>query len=330
MAMWMVRAGQGGYLAERFLEEGIVGLGWAAIGDPNSYSSKSDMLAAAEAAYTDKSASEAAAGAHQLWRFRSEVKEGDELITYDPAARLYYAGMISGPAVFVDDVIEEKKYRRAVAWRKRAVARDDLSGDARNRLGSSLTLFAVPASVAAELRALLDDEPVALAKASIDDEAAPDPFVRVFEEAGQRIGDAIARLDWRDMQALVAALLRARGYKTEISPDGPDRGRDIVASPDGFGFEQPRIVVEVKHRQGEKIDAAALRSFLGGRHKDDRGLYVSTGGFTRDAQYQADRSTIPVKLMAADDLARAIAENYERFDPEGRALLPLRRLYWPA
>jgi predicted Mrr-cat superfamily restriction endonuclease len=44
------------------------------------------------------------------------------------------------------------------------------------------------------------------------------------------------------MQELVAGILRAMGYKTLVSPAGADRGKDIIASPDGFGFEPPRIV----------------------------------------------------------------------------------------
>ncbi len=84
------------------------------------------------------------------------------------------------------------------------------------------------------------------------------------------------------MQDLVAGILRAMGYKTLVSPAGADRGKDIIASPDGFGFEPPRIVVEVKHRNA-RMGSSEIRSFLGGRHKDDRGLYVSTGGFTKEA-----------------------------------------------
>jgi restriction system protein len=72
------------------------------------------------------------------------------------------------------------------------------------------------------------------------------------------------------------------GYKTLVSPAGADRGSDIIASPGGFGFEPPRIVIEVKHRTA-RMGSNDIRSFLGGRHKDDRGLYVSTGGFTKDA-----------------------------------------------
>jgi restriction system protein len=131
------------------------------------------------------------------------------------------------------------------------------------------------------------------------------------------------------MQELVAGLLRAMGYKTRISPSGPDRGKDIVASPDGFGFESPRIVVEVKHRTGSSMGSQEVRSFLGGRHKDDKGLYVSTGGFSRDARYEAERSSIPLTLMDLDDLVRAILEHYERMDADLQRLVPLRKIYWP-
>ena len=135
-------------------------------------------------------------------------------------------------------------------------------------------------------------------------------------------------MEWHQLQELVAALLRALGYRTKVSPQGADRGKDIFASPDGFGFELPRIVVEVKHRRGQTMGAPEVRSFLGGRHKDDRGLYVSTGGFTREAYYEAERASIPVTLMTLDDLARAIMDNYEEFDTLGRSLVPLTRVYW--
>lgn len=72
-----------------------------------------------------------------------------------------------------------------------------------------------------------------------------------------------------------------------------------------------------------------IRSFLGGRHKDDKGLYVSTGGFSKDARYEAERASIPLSLMDIDELVAALIDNYEALDDETRQLLPLRRLYWP-
>jgi len=56
---------------------------------------------------------------------------------------------------------------------------------------------------------------------------------------------------------------------------------------------------------------------------------MSTGGFTKDAHYEAERSSIPLTLMDLDELTAAITDHYEKMDPEARALLPLTRIYWP-
>jgi restriction system protein len=77
------------------------------------------------------------------------------------------------------------------------------------------------------------------------------------------------------------------------------------------------------------MGAAAIRSFLGGRHPDDKGLYVSTGGFSKDAYYEAERASIPMTLMTLDDLVEALIANYENIDIEAQRLVPLKRVYWP-
>lgn len=150
----------------------------------------------------------------------------------------------------------------------------------------------------------------------------------IIAQALEFIKDKISKLDWEEMQELVAGLLRAMGYKTLVSARGPDRGKDIVASPDGFGFESPRIVVEVKHRSGV-MGSSAIRSFLGGRHQDDKGLYVSTGGFSKDAYYEAERAKIPLTLMSLDHLVQALLEYYEKLDLDTQQLVPLKKIYWP-
>ena len=81
---------------------------------------------------------------------------------------------------------------------------------------------------------------------------------------------------------------------------------------------------------GAAVQATDVRSFLGGRHKDDRGLYVSTGGFTKDAYYEADRATITLALWTLDHLVRALMEHYDATDTETKRLVPLKRIYWPA
>src|SRR5260370_34893747 len=107
------------------------------------------------------------------------------------------------------------------------------------------------------------------------------------------------------MPEFVGGVLRAMGYKTQVAAPGADRRRDIIASPDGFGFQEPRIIVEVKHRKGT-IGAPDVRAFLGGLRQRDNGLYVSTGGFTREAGYEAERANPHLALLGLDGLGQSV------------------------
>lgn len=330
--MWKVNAGRRSVLADQFLSRSVVAIGWREAGDYSTARSRDEVVRRVAASYPDSTEKQVEVGAFQIWRFLSEVKVGDRVITYDPATRQYHLGRISGPARFVPEQIEELPVSRTVVWDS-AVSRDDLSAAARGKLGAILTLFKVAEGTARELEALATDPASVNADKPEPDqpllEEAVDPYAELADQAIERIKDKLLALDWSDMQDIVAALLRALGYRTIVSAAGPDRGKDIIASRDGFGFEPPRIVVEVKHRRGQ-MGAPEIRAFLGGRHSEDRGLYVSTGGFSREAQFEAERASTFTHLMTLDGLAQALIDNYERLDERGRALLPLVKIYWPA
>ena len=73
-----------------------------------------------------------------------------------------------------------------------------------------------------------------------------------------------------------------------------------------------------------------MRSFIGGLRQGNKGLYISTGGFSKDAKYEAERSNIPVTLIDLDMLANLITQYYDNFDEETKNLIPLVKIYWPA
>jgi restriction system protein len=325
--MWMVRAGEEAYAIEDFRSKKVVAIGWGDT-DWTKFPNRDAIIAQMAKQSPDNSDGQNMAAANQIERFLHEIDVGDRVISYDPDNRRYLLGTISGQPKHAPGMVEELPTTRAVTWGGVEVNRDDLSATTRNSLGAISTLFRVPDTAAAEIEAKAAGSMLPQSAAV---EAAKDD-VEVLEDVQARslefIKDRLSKLTWDQMQLLVAGLLRAMGYKTRISPPGPDRGRDIIASPDGFGFEPPRIVVEVKHRKGQ-MGSNDIRSFLGGRHKDDKGLYVSTGGFTREAQYEAERSSIPTTLMDMDELAAAITKYYDEFDAESKALLPLMRIYWP-
>ena len=334
---WMVRAGQGGRFFDDFKERSIVAIGWRAVRDLSKLHTRDEIAKAVRDAYPDFRDQAVTMTAGQLYRFAIEFAERDRVVTYDPRARVYLCGEIAGPYLFwPNEESEEFLNQRAVAWTHEK-PRDQLSAVARNSLGAISTIFSIPQRVSDELwgHATIADPPQTVNEAGevpVESTILPAPVLNgedVHTLANEAIKDRIAELSWQDMQELVAGLLRAMGYKTIVSPPGAGRGKDIVASPDGFGFQEPRIVVEVKHRIGERIGSQQIRSFLGGRHPKDKGLYVSTGGFSKDAYYEAERATIQVTLLDFEGLVEAILDRYPSFDEETRQILPLRRVYWP-
>ena len=70
------------------------------------------------------------------------------------------------------------------------------------------------------------------------------------------------------------------------APPGPDKGIDILAHNDPLGTSTPRIKVQVK-RRADKISVDGLRSFMAVLGEQDVGIFVSTGGFTSEAESEA-------------------------------------------
>lgn len=326
--MWMVRADSGGRLFDQFKAEGIVAIGWQEMGDFTPLKTREDFAKAVRKAWPEMSTAQVAVATSQAYRFAREIGQGDRAITYDPTERHYLVGTIESDYVF-DSTRSEFRNLRKVKW-EGSIPRDALSVSTRNSLGAISTLFLIPPDAAKEMEKVLKTGTREVIQTDVQEEISQvDEILKdIQSKAFEFTKDRIARLTWDELQELVAGLLRAMGYKTQVSPPGSDRGKDIVASPDGFGFESPRIVVEVKHR-GAAMGSQEIRSFLGGRHKDDKGLYVSTGGFSKEARYEAERANIPVALMDLNDLVKAVLEHYEAMDPDTKRLLPLRKVYWP-
>lgn len=325
--MWMVRAGEGGYLIAEFLEKKMVAIGWNETGDVSNCEAPQDIKDKLRKSYPDYSEGQINNFAGQIFRFKSEFAVGDLVLTYDPNTRKYSIGEISSDYVYSTKTMEYY-HTRKVKWNK-SVPRDVLSTSAKNSLGSTLTIFKIPNEVVDELLKAKEDFSEASEIISPTKDTTLEIIKDDFEEKARGfIGDKATALSWEQLQDLVAGLLRAMGYRTITSAKGSDRGKDIIASPDGLGLENPRIKVEVKHRKGS-MGAPEIRSFLGGLRGNDKGLYISTGGFTKEAKYEAERANMPITLVDSELLVSLIIQYYDSFDLDTRALIPLRKIYWP-
>jgi restriction system protein len=327
-SIWVVRAGHGGAFGDEFRQHGIVAIGWTDIGDLSGLATRDQFLERVDAVYPQHKRGRKVNSASQLYRFVHKITPGDVVMTPIRDTREIHMGQVLGDYSYRPDLIERLPNTREVKW-ERTISRDQLSTAARNAAGSTLTVFRLN-EYREELLALYEGRESRIDDLDEDDAAGLELYEEIKGKADELISDRISHMDPYDFQDLVAALLRAMGFYTQVSPPGPDRGVDIVAHPDSLGFQTPRIKAQVKQRSGT-AGGQDLRNFMSTLREGERGLFVSTGGFSKDAQYEAERAPrgISVTLVDRDRFVDLLGEYYDRLDPLAKALLPLKTILIP-
>ena len=165
-----------------------------------------------------------------------------------------------------------------------------------------------------------------------DDTGKPEALITLEEaeeSAWTAIEDYLQKINPYDFQDLVSGLIDAMGYHVAwISPPGPDKGIDIIAYQDPLGVDGPRIKVQVK-RQNNKIPVDGVRSFMAVLGEGDVGLFISMGGFTREAHSEV--RTQEKRRLTLLDLKKFFdlwVEYYDQIPEEKKQLLPLKPVYF--
>ena len=138
----------------------------------------------------------------------------------------------------------------------------------------------------------------------------------------------IRKFKGHGLARLVDAVLKAQGYTTYLSPEGPDRGIDILAAKGSLGFETPRICVQVK--SGDTLtDRPELQQLIGAMTaaQAEKGLFVSWSGFKSTVYREIPNQFFNVRLWSANDLIEQILDNYENLDQTIKSELPLKRIW---
>jgi len=127
---------------------------------------------------------------------------------------------------------------------------------------------------------------------------------------------------------LVEAVLQAQGFTTYLSPEGPDKGIDILAAGGPFGFDRPKICVQVKSGD-TPADRPELTQLIGAMQNvnADQGLFVSWSDFKTTVYKEVPAQFFKVRLWNQNDLIEQLLEVYEKLDQDIRAEIPLKRIW---
>ena len=156
-------------------------------------------------------------------------------------------------------------------------------------------------------------------------------FELAEEQAWNEIEAFLKGMQPYEFQELTAELLRAMGYHVAwVAPPGKDGGIDILAWTDPLGTKPPRLKVQVK-RQAQAVAVDGLRSFMAVLGEADVGIFVSVGGFTKDAAVEA--RTQEKRVVTLIDLQKLVdlwVEHYDRLSDDARRRMPLRPIHFLA
>ncbi len=144
---------------------------------------------------------------------------------------------------------------------------------------------------------------------TLDDSVAP---TETLEELAwhQQLHKVLLSLDPAAFERLTQRLLRESGFtQVQVTGKSGDGGIDGVGIARVSGFLSFHVLFQCKRYQGS-VTSAQIRDFRGAMQgRTDKGLFVTTGTFTRDAIKEATRDGAPpIDLIDGEQLVQRLKE----------------------
>jgi restriction system protein len=317
------------------IEGKFVSIGWDKVGDLSAIGpDRTELKERVSLAYPDAKPGAIPVWAGVLYRFAFEMTDGDYVISPTKIDSTLKFGKVIGP-YYWDAGAEFHNNRRPIEWLATGVPRAQFSKSARYEIGSAVTMFRVKTHAEEFLQAIQGGlHPTAQTSEPPSDELATD--IAEDEPNAERIEtytrdyavDVLHKqLDPYQFEAFVAELLRAMGYKAEVTQASGDGGVDVIAFRDPLGLEPPIIKVQCKRTLGT-IGGPDVQKLAGAlaHGGSEVGLFVTLGSYSNDAIH-LERTRQDLRLINGTGLVSLIFEHYEHLPPEVKRLLPMRRVY---
>lgn len=120
----------------------------------------------------------------------------------------------------------------------------------------------------------------------------------------------LASLSWKQLEDIVAEILRNSGMEIHSVTESPQGGRDIIARTQLVPGEVMTIAVEVKHRKS--VDRPILHTALHQNSHFPALMLVTSGRFTAGVIREAEQSGNRLRLFLKDGVAiRDMIRNYK-------------------
>lgn len=337
MALWLVRGGRHGEYEERFFTDNRVYLTWDELPGPElaQAHSSEQVRAALARAYPGESVNTVGNWAGQIGAFLVRMKQGDWVVTPRKNRPVVAIGEICGSLQFDPHGADRFQFFWPVRWLNTDIPRSVFDQDILYSMGAFLTICEIKRNdaekrVKAVARGNWQAAPAPVTPAlPVATDNGQDTRIDLEQFARDEIAKRIAaKFKGHGMARLVEGILKAQGFTTYRSPEGPDRGVDILAAAGPLGFGDYRICVQVKSGD-TPVDHPTLSQLRGAMQAvgATQGLMVSWSGFRSSVDRDQPNHFFQVRLWNQADLIEQLQMVYDKLDPDLQAELPLKRIW---
>ncbi|NLY75373.1 MAG: restriction endonuclease [Firmicutes bacterium] len=335
MSLWLFRAGSLGEYENKFLADKRIYLTWEDLTvDLRTFKEKIDLYNYLREKWPHHKPAKSRNWTGQIWPIAHEMKVGDWVILPSKLKPAIHIGKIVGDYVFDLKQGDPYYHYRNVDWFATDIPRTNFDQDLLYSFGAFMTVCRISRNEAEkrikemEKNKWRSNSSVPITNFEVSDETEDDAH-DLEQIAKDNIAKHIIRkFKGHGMTKIIEAILQAQGYTTYRSPEGVDKGVDILAAPGELGFGRPRICVQVKSTDSP-IDRPTLDQLIGvmQNFNADQGLLVSWGGFKTSVDKEIPNQFFRVRLWDQNSIIDELLKHYDKLDEEIKAEIPLKRIW---
>lgn len=333
MTLWLFRAGSNGEYENKFLSDGRVYLTWDEYNfNLKDFVDRQQLVDHLMNEYGAEKIGRARNWAGQMWPIAHEMKTGDWVVLPSKIKSAIHFGEIKSDYQYNKNAENPYFHYRDVDWFATDIPRTNFDQDLLYSFGAFMTVCKIQRNDAENRVKTMaknnwqSTKPKTAEVLNSNDEEEQIDIEQMAQDAIAKY--IIRKFKGHGMAKIVNAILKAKGFTTYLSPEGPDKGVDILAAQGELGFESPRICVQIK-TSDTPVDRPTLDQLIGTMHnfKAEHGLLVSWSGFKSTVDKEVASQFFNVRLWDQKAIINELLSNYNKLEESIKAEIPLKQIW---
>ena len=323
-----ISGGEGGRYVPQARHGNYIAIGWEELGDLTDWAGRlheddqklrDEFRAFYRTKISQETAVQSGIQAGQVASFVFGIRPGDIVLVRDPMVKRVHVAEVVGPYAYVDKPSDGCPYRhrRLVKW-SAVIDRGQLPEKLKTSLGSLLTVFELTKH--SELIDSLMGET----------ETTRVTTLKSGGELVHALKERLLDMTPEAFERFVSELLELAGFAAHVTRLVGDKGVDVEGTLTLEFFADVNVRAQVK-RIGGNVGIKEIQQLRGALAGDEHGVFITVGGFTRQAREEAEAvAKKEMKLIDGDMLVDLILRYYDEMSSPHREFLRLRRREIPA